>query len=219
MLKQIPNILTVGRILVIPVLLLTVILVDPPYANWIALGLYSAACVTDFFDGYLARLMGQLSAFGRLFDPIADKLLVASVLLVLVGIDRINDVTVLPAAVILCREILVSGLREFLAEVRVSVPVTTLAKWKTGLQMFSLGFLLVGPVGPAFGPFSTTEVGVFFLWAAALLTLVTGADYLIAGLRHIARVDSAPEAPATPEPSGPTTAPSSGDAGNLRRTG
>lgn len=196
---QLPNILTVGRIAVIPLVVLTVIFVDSPVANWLALGLYSAACVTDFFDGYLARQLGQMSAFGRFLDPIADKLLVASVLLVLVGIDRINDVTVLPAAVILCREILVSGLREFLAEVRVSVPVTALAKWKTGVQMFSLGFLLVGPVGPGFGPLSTTEVGIVCLWTAALLTLVTGADYLIAGMRQIAVVDAASQVPAAPK--------------------
>lgn len=217
MLTKIPNILTIGRIAVIPVLVFTVIFGGAPHANWIALGLYTAACVTDFFDGYLARALGQMSAFGRLFDPIADKLLVASVLLVLVGIDRIGAVTVLPAAVILCREILVSGLREFLAEVRVSVPVTTLAKWKTGLQMFSLGFLLVGPVGPDFGPLSTTDVGVYLLWAAALLTLVTGADYLIAGIRQIARVDGA--APAQDEKPSATDAQKPAENGDLRRTG
>ena len=217
MLTKIPNILTIGRIAVIPVMIVTVVFVDSPYANWIAFGLYTAACITDFFDGYLARALGQMSAFGRLFDPIADKLLVAPVLLVMLGIDRIGALTVLPAAVILCREILVSGLREFLAEVRVSVPVTTLAKWKTALQMFSLGFLLVGPAGPAFGPLSTTEVGIYLLWAAALLTLVTGADYLIAGIRQIARIDgSAPETEETPSP---TTPPEKADNGDLRRTG
>lgn len=213
MLKQLPNILTVGRIAVIPLVVIVVIFMDSPLANWLALGLYTAACVTDFFDGYLARQLGQMSAFGRFLDPIADKLLVASVLLVLVGIDRINDVTVLPAAVILCREILVSGLREFLAEVRVSVPVTALARWKTGIQMFSLGFLLVGPVGPAFGPLSTTEVGIVFLWSAALLTLVTGADYLIAGMRQIAAVDR--RAAEADEPTPPTDP----KRGNLSRTG
>ncbi|MEE9317964.1 MAG: CDP-alcohol phosphatidyltransferase family protein, partial [Rhodospirillales bacterium] len=98
------------------------------------------------------------------------------------------------AAVILCREILVSGLREFLAEVRVSVPVTTLAKWKTTIQMLALGFLLVGPSGPDFGPLSTTEVGIWGLWGAAVLTLVTGYDYLVAGLKHIRETDSAPAA-------------------------
>lgn len=189
MLTKIPNMLTIGRIAAIPVLICTLIFFEKPLANWIAFGLYAAACITDFFDGYLARMLKQQSAFGRFLDPIADKLLVASVLLVLVGVDRINDDTVLPAAVILCREILVSGLREFLAEVRVSVPVTMLAKWKTTIQMLALGFLLVGPAGPDFGSLTTTEVGIIGLWGAALLTLITGADYLIAGIRHIAVLD------------------------------
>lgn len=215
MLTKIPNILTIGRIAVIPVLVVTVIFGEAPYANWIALGLYTAACVTDFFDGYLARALEQMSAFGRLFDPIADKLLVASVLLVLVGVDAIRDITVLPAAVILCREILVSGLREFLAEVRISVPVTALAKWKTGIQMFSLGFLLVGPVGPMFGPLTTAEVGQIFLWTAALLTLITGADYLIAGIRQIARVDAQDDTQ-SPPPAPTDNAPETDE---LRRTG
>jgi cardiolipin synthase len=114
------------------------------------------------------------------------------VLLMLVGIDRFSGLTVLPAAVILCREILVSGLREFLAQIPVSVPVTALAKWKTLIQMLALGFLLVGPVGPGFGPLTTTEVGVWGLWAAAFLTLITGYDYLRAGLLHIIKTDSGP---------------------------
>lgn len=189
MLTKIPNMLTIGRIAAIPLLVITLIFLDAPLANWVAFSFYTVACVTDFFDGYLARALGQQSVFGRFLDPIADKLLVASVLLVLVGVDRINDVTVLPAAVILCREILVSGLREFLAEVRVPMPVTALAKWKTTMQMLALGFLLVGPAGPDFGPLTTTEVGIIGLWGAALLTLVTGADYLIVGIRQIAAVD------------------------------
>ncbi len=189
MLTKIPNILTIGRIAVIPVMIAVLIFMEAPAANWIAFALYTAACITDFFDGYLARVLDQQSAFGRFLDPIADKLLVASVLLVLVGIDRIGGLTVLPAAVILCREILVSGLREFLAGVRVSVPVTNMAKWKTTIQMLALGFLLVGPAGPHFGPLSTTEIGVIGLWGAALLTLITGADYLIAGMRQIARIE------------------------------
>ncbi len=189
MLTKIPNMLTIGRIAVIPVMIAVLVFMKAPLANWIAFSLYTAACITDFFDGYLARVLDQQSAFGRFLDPIADKLLVASVLLVLVGIDRIGGLTVLPAAVILCREILVSGLREFLAGVRVSVPVTTMAKWKTTIQMLALGFLLVGPAGPQFGPLSTTEIGVIGLWGAALLTLVTGADYLVAGMRQIVRIE------------------------------
>ena len=219
MLTKIPNMLTIGRIAVIPILVLSLIFLEMPLANWLALGLYTAACVTDFFDGYLARTLEQQSAFGRFFDPMADKLLVASVLLVLVGIDRINDVTVLPAAVILCREILVSGLREFLAEVRVAVPVTWLAKWKTTIQMLALGFLLVGPAGPDFGPLTTTEVGIVGLWGAALLTLVTGADYMIAGMRHIAAVDAEEAAHIEPKTSEPALEEPVGGDDDMRRTG
>ena len=194
MLNNLPNILTFSRIMAIPVLICLLLFVNDPQGSWLAFAAYTFACITDFFDGYLARAWHQQSAFGRFLDPMADKLLVAGVLLVLVGIDRFSGLSVLPAAVILCREILVSGLREFLAEVRVSVPVTTLAKWKTTIQMLALGFLLVGPSGPDFGPLTTTEVGIWGLWGAAVLTLVTGYDYLIAGLRHIRETDSAPAA-------------------------
>jgi len=192
MLTNLPNILTFSRIMAIPVLVGLLLFVDDPTGSWLAFSIYTYACITDFFDGYLARAWHQQSAFGRFLDPIADKLLVASVILVLVGIDRFHGLTVLPAATILCREILVSGLREFLAEVRVSMPVSSLAKWKTGIQMLALGFLLVGPNGPDFGPISTLEIGIYGLWAAALLTLVTGMDYMVAGLRHIRDTDNAP---------------------------
>ena len=204
MLNNLPNILTFSRILAIPVLIGLLLFVEDPMGSWLAFSAYTIACVTDFFDGYLARAWHLQSAFGRFLDPIADKLLIASVLLVLVGIDRISGLTVLPAAVILCREILVSGLREFLAEVPVRVPVTTMAKWKTTMQMLALGFLLVGPVGPDFGPLTTTEVGIWGIWGAALLTLVTGYDYLVAGLKHIVETDHAPaeKHPQPPEDSG-----------------
>jgi len=198
MLTQLPNILTVSRILTIPVLIGLLVFLDDPLASWLAFSAYTYACITDFFDGYLARAWHQQSAFGRFLDPIADKLLVASVLLALVGIDRVSGLTVLPAAVILCREILVSGLREFLAEVDVSVPVSQLAKWKTAMQMLALGFLLVGPNGPDFGPLSTSEIGIYGIWGAAVLTLVTGYDYLVHGLRYIRDTDHAP-APKHPQ--------------------
>ncbi|MBL6957596.1 MAG: CDP-diacylglycerol--glycerol-3-phosphate 3-phosphatidyltransferase [Rhodospirillales bacterium] len=188
--RRLPNILTLSRIVAIPVLIL-LLYVPQPLGNWLAFSVYTYACITDFFDGYLARAWEQQSAMGRFLDPIADKLLVASVLLVLVGLDRISGYTVLPAAVILCREILVSGLREFLAEVQVRVPVTILAKWKTTIQMLALGFLLVGAAGPDFGPLSTAEVGIYGLWGAAVLTLGTGYDYLRAGLKHIQETDAA----------------------------
>ena len=205
MLTQLPNILTVSRILTIPVLIGLLVFLDDPLASWLAFSAYTYACITDFFDGYLARAWHQQSAFGRFLDPIADKLLVASVLLALVGIDRVSGLTVLPAAVILCREILVSGLREFLAEVDVSVPVSQLAKWKTAMQMLALGFLLVGPNGPDFGPLSTSEIGIYGIWGAAVLTLVTGYDYLVHGLRYIRDTDQAP-APKRPQTDNKTEA-------------
>ena len=182
---NLPNILTLSRILAIPVVV-GLMLLDGPMGHWLALAAYVFACVTDFLDGYLARAWRQQSALGQFLDPIADKLLVAAVLLILVAQGTILDLTILPAAVILCREILVSGLREFLAQVRVSVPVSRLAKWKTTLQMLALGFLIVGAAGPDFGPLTTTQIGVYGLWIAAVLTLVTGYDYLRAGLRHMA---------------------------------
>ncbi|HSV29689.1 MAG TPA: CDP-diacylglycerol--glycerol-3-phosphate 3-phosphatidyltransferase, partial [Candidatus Omnitrophota bacterium] len=146
------------------------------------------AAVTDWFDGYLARSRNQTSAFGRFLDPIADKLLVAAVLFMLVAFDRVSQWSELPALVILLREILVSGLREFLAEVRVGMPVTKLAKWKTGIQMVALPVLLVGDKGPQALP--VQEIGEVFLWAAAILTMITGWDYLQSGLKHL-RADAA----------------------------
>jgi cardiolipin synthase len=181
---KLPNLLTYSRIVAVPVVVV-LMLVERPLGNWLALGVFVAAGVTDVLDGHLARRWGQQSSLGRILDPIADKLLVSAVLLMLVGVDTLQGLTLLPAAIILCREILVSGLREFLADVRVGVPVSRLAKWKTGLQMTTIGFLIVGDAGPAFGPFTTTEVGVAGLWVAAVLTVITGADYLVVGLRHI----------------------------------
>ena len=183
--------LTLGRVVAIPIVVGLFFLEDP-LGTWLAFSFYAMACVTDYFDGYFARTLGQQSAFGRFLDPIADKLLVAAVIFALVGVDRVEGITVIAAAVILCREILVSGLREFLAEVRVSVPVSQLAKWKTFIQMLALGFLLVGPVGPDFGFATTLEIGIVGIWIAAALTLVTGYDYLRAGMRHIDETDHAP---------------------------
>ena len=191
MLTSLPNLLTFSRIIATPVVV-GVMFIDPPLGNWLALAIFTYACVTDFFDGFVARAWHQQSALGRFLDPIADKVLVAAVLLMLVGRGHVTGLTILPAAVILCRELVVSGLREFLAEVRVGVPVSQLAKWKTVLQMLALGFLMVGAAGPAFGPFSTTQIGDFGLWVAAVLTLITGYDYLRAGLRHIRETDRTP---------------------------
>ena len=190
LLTQLPNLLTLSRIAAIPVVVCLMLFVNAPLGNWLAFAVYCYASITDFFDGYLARAWDMQSSLGRFLDPIADKLLISALLLALVGVDRFDGVHILPAAVILCREILVSGLREFLASARVGLPVSTLAKWKTTVQILALGFLIVGPAGPDFGPLTTTEVGVYGLWIAALLTLVTGFDYLMAGLRHIRRADS-----------------------------
>lgn len=189
MLTNLANLLTLSRIAAIP-LVIAAFYLDEPLGNWLGFGIYTVACVTDFFDGYVARAWSQQSALGRFLDPVADKLLVAALLLMLVATARIPGIAVLPAVVILCREILVSGLREFLATAQVGVPVSRLAQWKTTVQMLALGFLLVGSAGPDFGPLSTTDVGVWGLWIAAILTLVTGYDYLRAGLRHVDRLDS-----------------------------
>ncbi len=192
MVTSLPNLLTLSRILVIPLVVATFYL-DGADPRWAACALFVAAAVTDWFDGHLARSRNQVSNLGRFLDPIADKLLVGSVLFMLAAEGRLSQPSILPALVILLREILVSGLREFLAEVRVGMPVTRLAKWKTGLQMVALPVLLVGDAGPAI--LHARQVGEVCLWVAALLTLVTGWDYLRAGLEHM-RAHPLPAAPA-----------------------
>jgi cardiolipin synthase len=177
-----PNLLTMSRIAAIP-LIVILLYFDAPHWRWLALGIFAAACITDFFDGYLARSRKQVSDLGRFLDPIADKLLVAAVILILVAEHRLTGWTILPALIILCREILVSGLREYLAGLHVSIPVSQLAKWKTLLQMLALGFLILGDGGAPAWPISL--IGEIGLWAAAALTLVTGYDYLKAGLKHM----------------------------------
>lgn len=183
MLRSIPNLLTLSRIAAIPLLLL-LLYFHSPLTRWLALALFLLAAFTDFLDGYLARHWDEVSPLGRFLDPIADKLLVAALIVILVEIREIRDWLVIPAVIILCREILVSGLREFLAEIRVPLPVSKLAKWKTAIQMFAMGFLVVGDeAGPAFLPVS--DIGATGLWIAAVLTLITGYDYLARGLKHM----------------------------------
>lgn len=178
-----PNVLTYLRIAAVPAIVACLYFLPSPTARWAALAVYLFACVTDWFDGYLARVWQQQSALGRMLDPIADKLLVAATLLMLTHDNTINGVHIWAAVIILCREILVSGLREFLAELNVKIHVTQLAKWKTTLQMIALGVLLTGAAGDAlYG--RTSQVGLFLLWVAALLTLVTGWDYLRAAIRE-----------------------------------
>jgi cardiolipin synthase len=182
MLTSLPNLLTLSRIGAIPVLL-ALFYVEAPWVRWVACALFTAACITDYFDGYIARARKQVSPLGRFLDPVADKLLVAAVLLMLASFDRMSGLTLLPAVVILCREIIVSGLREFLAELRVGMPASRLAKWKTGIQMTAIGVLIVGDAGPEALPIRL--IGEVGLWLAAILTLITGYDYLRAGLTHI----------------------------------
>jgi cardiolipin synthase len=183
---DLPNLLTLSRILAIPLLVLLVA-IQAPWADMAACVVFSAAAITDYFDGKIARDRQITSDFGRMLDPIADKLLVGAALMLLAGFDRLPNWALLPAIVILLREILVSGLREYLAALRVGLPVTRLAKWKTGFQMGALGTLLAGDSGApviGLGFLPVGLIGEAMLWAAAALTLVTGWDYLATGLRH-----------------------------------
>jgi cardiolipin synthase len=200
MLTDLPNVLTFSRIAAIPVLIVLVALHDPR-ADLAACVVFSAAGITDYFDGKLARTRRQLSDLGRMLDPIADKLLVGATLMLLAGEQRLTVWGLYPAIVILLREILVSGLREFLAGVRIGLPVTTLAKWKTGFQMGALGTLLAGDstahlLHLGFVPLDA--IGLAMLWIAAVLTLVTGWDYLTAGFRHATAAPAAAPAPGPP---------------------
>lgn len=178
-----PNVLTYLRIVAVPAVVACLFFLPSPSARWAALAVYLFACVTDWFDGYLARVWQQQSALGQMLDPIADKLLVGATLLMLTHDNTINGLHVWAAVIILCREILVSGLREFLAALNVKIHVTQLAKWKTTLQMVALGVLLAGPAGDALFRW-TSQIGLVLLWIAALLTLVTGWDYLRAAIRE-----------------------------------
>ena len=178
-----PNVLTYGRIVAVPVLA-GLLLYGGTKALWLAVAIYIAAAISDFFDGYLARRWQQQSALGRMLDPIADKVLVSVVLLVLATDGVLSGGHIWAAIIITAREVLVSGLREFLMELRVSVPVTQIAKWKTTAQLLAVGFLIAGPAGDALVP-GVTVAGLFLLWVAAGLTLYTGYDYFRAGIRHV----------------------------------
>ncbi len=185
---SIPNLLTYGRILCVPLIVLCFFiegkLEGSDFARWVALWIFVIASVTDFLDGYLARIWNQTSNIGRMLDPIADKLLVSAILLLVAADGTIAGWSLWAAIIILCREILVSGLREYLAALKVSVPVTRIAKWKTTAQLVAIAFLLAGPAGDKVLPY-TTEMGIGLLWIAALLTIYTGYDYFRAGLKHV----------------------------------
>jgi len=185
---SLPNLLTLSRIFAVPILVF--LLWRPaPLDYAVTFVLYCIVGITDYFDGYLARAQGRISRLGQFLDPIADKIMVAAVIIMLISSRKANPVPeiaglhIIPALVILLREIIVSGLREFLAGLKVSIPVSALAKWKTTFQMVALGALILGGALPHY-PW-VHEVGIVSLWAAAALTLVTGYDYLRIGIKHM----------------------------------
>ena len=178
---NISNLLTLSRILVIPIIVACIYLKSPWY-GWIAFTLFCAASITDYFDGYLARIRNEVSNLGTFLDPIADKLLVAAVILILTSKEIITDWETIPALIILLREIAVSGLREYLAGIKVSVPVSKIAKLKTTLQLIALGILILSESGISFIPI--LFFGKIALWSAGILTLYSGYDYLKSGLKH-----------------------------------
>ncbi len=183
MLQHLPNILTISRIVLLPVLI-GLLLVPENWAIWSALWIYIFCASTDFFDGYLARKYGGTSKFGTFLDPISDKIFVACLLLVIVGIGRLPELWMIPAIIIFAREFLISGLREFLGPQNITVPVSKLAKWKTTVQMIALGFLIVGDIGNPLVP-HTLLIGQVGLTIAAVITVITGWGYLRIGFKHI----------------------------------
>lgn len=184
---SLPNILTYGRILAVPALVAS-FFVTGDWGRWLAMWIFIAAGVSDFLDGYLARAWQQQSALGQMLDPVADKLIVAAALLMLAADGTIAGWSLWAGVIILSREILVSGLREFLGTLNVGVPVTKLAKWKTLVQMVAIGFLLAGSAGDKIWP-HTTLFGLTLLWIAAILTIYTGYDYLRATFHHVVPED------------------------------
>ena len=179
---NISNILTLSRIIVIPIIVACIYLKSPWY-GWIAFILFCSASITDYFDGYLARIRNEVSNLGIFLDPIADKLLVAAVILILTSTEVITDLEIIPALIILLREIAVSGLREYLAGIKVSVPVSKIAKLKTSLQFIALAMLILNVSDISFIPILL--IGKVALWSAGILTLYTGYDYLKSGLKHL----------------------------------
>ena len=192
MLKKIPNILTIGRIIIVPFFVLAFYL-PGLYGDLTAFALFVIASFTDFLDGMLARMMGQESKLGELLDPIADKIIVATALILLVMNGTIRHYEVIAAIIILTREILISGLREFLARGRIKLPVTNLAKLKTFLQMVAIALLLTGETGNKivnFQDYNAQTIGIVLLWFSAFLTLYTGYEYLRKGIDHAISEDN-----------------------------
>ena len=186
MVSSLPNMLTFARIVMVPLMVATFYL-PGSFAYWVPFGLFLVASLTDFLDGYLARRLSVTSDLGRLMDPIADKLLVAAALLMIIAADRVPEHGVWAAIIILSRELLISGLREFLSPRGISLPVSQLAKWKTALQMAAIAILLIGD-GAGLGP-DPKNIGTVLLWAAAGLSAFTAGDYLVRGLRALGRPD------------------------------
>ena len=192
MLKKIPNILTIGRIIIVPFFVLAFYL-PGLYGDLTAFALFVTASFTDFLDGMLARMMGEESKLGELLDPIADKIIVATALILLVMDGTIRHYEVIAAIIILTREILISGLREFLARGQIKLPVTNLAKLKTFLQMVAISLLLTGETGNKiinFQDYNAQTIGIILLWLSAFLTLYTGYEYLRKGIDHAMSEDN-----------------------------
>ena len=192
MLKKIPNLLTIGRIIIVPFFVLAFYL-PGFYGDLTACVLFVIASFTDFLDGMLARMMGEESKLGELLDPIADKIIVATALILLVMSGTIRHYEVIAAIIILTREILISGLREFLARGQIKLPVTNLAKLKTFLQMVAIALLLTGETGNKilnFQDYNAQTIGIILLWLSAFLTLYTGYEYLRRGIDHAISEDN-----------------------------
>ncbi|MGB4107124.1 MAG: CDP-diacylglycerol--glycerol-3-phosphate 3-phosphatidyltransferase [Alphaproteobacteria bacterium] len=182
---NLPNILTISRILILPVIIALFLMEGRlgATAMWWAFGLYAVACITDFLDGWIARKLNQTTAFGTFLDPISDKIFVGALFIVFAGVGRIYGIWMIPAIVIFAREFLVSGLREYLGQKSIALPVTKLAKWKTTSQMVATGILIIGPYVP-YG----LSVGHWALTLAALITVITGWGYMKAGLDHMRKM-------------------------------
>ena len=181
--RNIPNYITVGRLLTLPILV-ALMMADTFWTSWLALGIYTFGCITDWLDGYIARRYKVVSPFGQFLDPIADKIFILTVLITLIANHHVQGMWIVPIILILSREFLIAGLREFLGPKNIQIPVTQLAKWKTGFQMGSLGFLIVGEHGKIIYPIAI-ETGLFLLLVATALTIITGWGYFREGLKHV----------------------------------
>lgn len=183
--SDIPNLLTLSRLVFLPIIVV-LFLIPKPWAAWAALALYAPAAATDYLDGYFARLYNQTSRVGVFLDPIADKLFVGSILFMLVATERLEGLWAVPALLIMMREVFIAGLREFLAGVAIDMPVTRLAKWKTGMQMTAIGFLIMWPyVSPEWFSITVEWIGKGGLIVAMVLTLKTGWDYTAKAWPHL----------------------------------